>query len=105
MKNKLYKHVVTLRALQDEKYTFIQSESDLKEFLEMIGLPKKYRSDITGMVLVIGDGDIDAVWLSESGAYYALSAHYYALPYYRPVSWTKSKLPVYWLESNAEYNL
>lgn len=100
---KTYQHNKLLRYLEDEKYSFVQNDTELYEFLDMVGFPKRQRKHITGMVLLIGDGDIVAVWVTERGAYYDLSAIYHPLPYYRPGYWTKRNLPDYWKEENSEY--
>lgn len=75
--------MTTLRQLQDDKYTFIQNDSDLAAYIDMVGIPPEYREDITGMVVEMIDGDLGAVWLTESAAYYDLSAVYRPLSYYR----------------------
>jgi len=71
-----------LRQLQDEKYTFVQNDSDLASFVDMVGLTE-YADDITGMVVEIIDGDLGEVWITENAAFYDLSAIYRPLSFYR----------------------
>lgn len=71
-----------LRQLQDERYTLIQNDTDLASFVDMLGL-SEFADDITGMLVEIIDGDLGEVWLTESNAYYDLSASYYPLSFYR----------------------
>jgi len=92
-----------LDKLQGLEYSFVQSYSEVLHWLEFVGFPKKYREDITGLIVKTGEGDLIAVWLAESNRPFDLSSHYYALPWYRPSWWTKKNLPEYWLESNPEY--
>lgn len=100
---KTYQHARTLRTLQDEEFTYIQTDRDILDFLDTVGFPKKWKYQITGMVIVLGDGEINAMWVSESNRPYDLSSTYYALPDYRPVRWVKRHLPAYWLEDNEYY--
>jgi len=98
-----YKPSTQLRNLQEDDLEFYQNSQDIKHLVDMVGLPKKYKKHITGAVALIGDGDIYAVWLSESRAPYDLNATYYSLPYYKPEDWNGDKLPIYWSEENEEY--
>ncbi len=100
---KNYKSIITLSKLQGNDYILIQTDYDLKSVLEFIGLPKKYRSHITGAIVLIWEGDYSGVWLSESPRYYSLYSWYHPLPFYRPKHWTKKHLPIYWIENNIEY--
>lgn len=96
---------VNLSAFENlgDDYVFIQNDSDLASVLESVGLPKGDRKDITGAMVVVGDGDYEAVWLCEDNRYYDLSAIYRPLPFYRPKSWRKSTLPTYWRDDNELY--
>lgn len=98
-----YVHAVESRVLDTDYYTYYSNSQDYLALTESVGLPRWNRKNITGAIAVIGDGDIEAVWFTESARPYSVTAIYYALPYYRPKSWGKGKLPCYWLESNAEY--
>jgi len=99
-----YKQIITLASLQDDKYTFVQNDTELAENLDMLGFPVKYRKDITGMVLLVGDGDILAAWVTESSRPYDLWARYCPLPVYRPMSWaTRRNLPDYWQDDCKFY--
>lgn len=71
-----------LRQLQDEKYTLVQNDVDLASFVDNLGL-SEFAEDITGMVIEVIDGEYGEVWLTESNAYYDLSAAYYPLSFYR----------------------
>lgn len=103
--NRFYQHSVLLRYLEDDIYTYISTDYDLEAVLEFVGLPDEDKEDITGAVVLVGDGDYDAVWLTESPRPYDLTATYHALPYYKPDKWdTESHIfPLYWLTSNPEY--
>lgn len=90
--------------LDQDDYILIQNSQDLNFWLEFVALPVEYWQDITGAIVVIGDGDLIAIWLTESSRYYDLNSTYYSLPYYRPKSWTIKNLPEYWLESNQYYH-
>lgn len=72
-----------LRQLQDEKYTFIQNDTDLAAVLDCVGISPEYREDITGALVEVSDGEYGEVWLTESCAPYDLSASYYPLSFYR----------------------
>jgi hypothetical protein len=102
---KTYKHLKLLKNLPNNEDTvLIQSDTDLREILGSLAFPKKYYKDITSAVVLLGDGDFIAVWLTEDSRWYDNLAYYHPLPYYRPQYWTKRNLPEYWLESNVEYN-
>ena len=73
---------VTLRALQDDKYTLIQNDRDLSALLDYCGIPTEYREDITAAVVEVLDGDYGEVWLTESSERYNLSAWYHPIKYY-----------------------
>lgn len=104
MKEKIsYSHFKYLSELEDDKYAFIQDSQDIGFWLDFTGMIKKYRKDITGIVVLVEDGDLCAIWLTESNRPYCLDVDYYSLPYYRPKYWVKKNLPEYWLESNKEY--
>lgn len=90
--------IVTLAQLQDDKYTFIQSDYDLAATLENVGLPSAWTAHITGAVVEITDGEYGQVYLSESSAPYALSAWYHPLPYYMNSDLDRRYLPAYWQE-------
>jgi hypothetical protein len=101
-----YKPSISLRRLDIKPdYILVQTDRDLIDWLDFVGFPKKSRSDISGIVVTIGEGDLIAMWLTEYSAYYDLSAIYHPLAYYRPVSWSKRNLPEYWLETNPDYSL
>jgi hypothetical protein len=101
-----YKPCISLRRLDTKPdYILIQTDYELSDWLDFVGFPRQWRRNITGIVLTVNDGDLTSMWLSESSAYYDLSATYHPLSYYRPVSWTKRNLPEYWLETNPDYSL
>jgi hypothetical protein len=101
--NKNYKHLTTLRQLDDIDFTLVTDSQDLTFWLEFIAMPKKYHKDITGIVAHTYEGDLIAMWLTEDNAPYSDNGHYHPLPFYRPKSWIKRNLPSYWLEDNEEY--
>ena len=72
-----------LRQLQDEKYTFIQTDYDLADVLDIVGIDPEYRDEITGAVVEVLDGEYGEVWLTEDAAYYDLSAVYRPMSFYR----------------------
>jgi len=99
-----YNHLWTCEELDKDDYVLESNSQDVEFWLDFVAFPKRYRKDITAVIVIIGDGDLLAMWLSESGRYYDLSARYRPLPYYRPVRWPKKNLPEYWLESNELYH-
>jgi hypothetical protein len=99
-----YHATVSLRTLDKRGYEYIQNDSDIQDFLDTLGFPKRQRKNITGLVVIIGDGDIEAAWVSESSRPYDLSSWYHPLPFYRSRWWVKRNLPVYWLENNDAYS-
>jgi hypothetical protein len=100
---KTYQPYKDCRDLQGDDLELIQNDSDLQALLDNVSFPKKYRQYITGAIVGIEDGDYTQVWLTESGAYYSLSATYHPLSFYRPTSWAKGKLPRYWREDCPAY--
>lgn len=102
---KTYRPNVLLKDLERVSLDFIQTDWDIKFWLEFVGFPKKSRDSITGMVVKISDGDLEAIWLSESNGPFWVDSHYHPLAYYRPKSWVKKNLPEYWLEKNPEYSV
>lgn len=99
---KTYEWVLPLEDLEHEDLRLVTDSSEIDTTLDLLGFPKRYRKDITGIVLLIGDG-YNAVWLSESVRPYDLRSAYRALPFYRPVRWAIRKLPTYWKETCAYY--
>lgn len=77
-----YNHSVTLRSLQNDALFLVQNDSDLSFWLDYVALPDKERKDITGIVVLINDGDLCAMWLTEYSAWYDLGAIYHPLPWY-----------------------
>jgi hypothetical protein len=100
---KTYQPYKLLSELQGDDFILVQNDRDLEDTLDMVSFPKKYRKDIAGSIVKICDGDYEAVWVTESGRYYDLSAIYHPLPFYRLTSWTKKRLPEYWLEDCPAY--
>lgn len=100
---KEYEWILPLEDLQHEDLMLTTYSNEIDDVLCLIGFPKKYIKDITGIVLLVGDGDYDAVWLSESARPYDLHSSYRALPFYRPARWAIRKLPMYWREVNEFY--
>ena len=82
---------------------FITDSQDLESMFDMIALPEEYQKDITAMMVYCYDGDILAVFLSESGRYYDNNSCYQPLVYYRPETWNTDKLPFYWQDKNEYY--
>ena len=102
---KTYEHVFNASQLQGDDLMLESDGQDLDATLESVGFPKRLRGNITAAIIRIGDADFDAVWLSEDARYYELGAWYHPLPYYRPKSWAKSRLPIYWKEENPYYQV
>lgn len=102
---KTYQHVLSLHSLdkEDSDYVFVYNDWELKDWLDHIAFPKRYRKDITGAVVVIHDGELLAMWVTEENASYDVRSLYHPLSYYRPVRWVKRHLPAYWLEDNEYY--
>lgn len=75
------KDYVPLSELQDDGYTFVQLEADLRQIVE------DYAGgiNITGAVVKIGDGEYEEVWVTESSRPFELSAMYEKLPVNSPV--------------------
>lgn len=99
-----YNHMWTGKELDNPEHILISDYQDIVFWLDFVAFPKKWRHDITAMIVITNDGDLSAMWLSESNRYYDLSADYQPLPFYRPSYWTKKNLPEYWLESNNYYH-
>ena len=81
---------------------------DVEFIHEFVAFPDEYRNEITAVQYIIGDGDVLAVWLSESARPYDLYSTWNPLPFYRPDEWNTAeslnRLPEYWLEWNEFYN-
>jgi hypothetical protein len=94
-----------LEELDDSEYGFFMDSQDIKTVCEFVGLDEEYKKDITGVVVVLKDGEYLAVWLSESNRPYALSSTYHPLPYYLSDNLKKFQqhLAGYWQEENEYY--
>jgi hypothetical protein len=103
--NRFYRASVHLSDLQSDIYTLIQTDYDLESVLESVGVPDEYKPDITGAVCLVGDGDYDAIWLTESARPWDLEAIYHPLPYYKPDNWDQEchLFTWCWTEHNPEY--
>jgi hypothetical protein len=103
--DKKYKSILTLRQLQDDKYYLAQNDSELSELIEYLGIDGESINleEFTGAVLLIGEGDYIAVWMTESSAWYSLDAIYHPLPYYQSKEESEEYLPEYWKRDNSEY--
>jgi hypothetical protein len=99
-----YSPTTTARQLEDPDLILVMNDRELEDLLENIGLPKRDRPNITAAIARISDGDYDSIWISESNRPYDLSSFYHPLSYYRPRSWTKKRLPIYWKEENPDYS-
>jgi hypothetical protein len=95
----------SLRELEKEDYDCILNDTDVQLTLEYLGLDEEYKKDVTGAVVIVKDGDYEAVWLSESSRPYDISSTYYALPFY--LDYEKNTnyelLPSYWKKENEYY--
>ena len=102
---KTFKHNINLSQLQDEKYYLVQTDSELSDLIEYVGIdPESINlEEFTSAVLLVGDGDYIAVWMTESSAWYSLDAIYHPLPYYQSKEESEEYLPEYWKRDNSEY--
>src|SRR3990167_5562488 len=94
-----YNSIFTCSELDTERYKdfcLISDSQYVKELLVCVGIPEKYRNDITAAIVLIGDGDYIAVFLTEFGNYYDYTAWYHPLPFYG----LKKNASEYWLKSN-----
>jgi len=99
-----YKFTIQLSELDSKEYTFIQSDYDIEFWLNFVSFPVEFRDDITGIVVCVYEGDLYAMWLSESAAPYSIYANYHPLPFYKPDKFiNQPHLPVYWSEDNFYY--
>jgi hypothetical protein len=73
---------ITLRNLNDEKYTLVLDSQEVSQIASDAGLPAEWLPDITGAVVAIGDEDFDEVWLTESAKPYDLRAEYVTPEFY-----------------------
>lgn len=83
---------------QNPNFTLIYNDSEVKEFCEILSIPKEYREDITAFFLEIANGEIGLVFASESNSPESLSSHYRILPFYR--SKVSKYFPYYWKRNN-----
>lgn len=81
-----YTSNVTLGTLQHAALHLVQNDAELSEWLDYVDFYKDYRKDmrdqITGMVVLIHDGELLAMWITESAAWYNLNALYHPITYY-----------------------
>lgn len=98
-----YRYAVRADELEGEKYTLIQTDADLNFWLDFVSIPEEFRQDITGAIVLTGDGDLISMWLTEDSAWYSCDAAYHPLPYYAEVSMDQGNIPEYWLPTNEEY--
>ena len=82
---------------------FITDSQDIESMFDMIAFPDEYKNDITAIMAYCYDGEILAIFLSESGRYYDINSWYRPLTYYRPESWNTDKLPCHWQDNNEYY--
>jgi hypothetical protein len=76
---------------------------DINAALEYVGFPKKYRKDVTAVAVISGDGDYDAVFISEDNPAYLNNTIFHPLAYYRAGFMSKKFAPIYWQEENPYY--
>lgn len=98
-----YYSTVTHRSIENDESMYCENSQDIEAYLKDVGMPAEYREGITAVVVLVWEGDLIAMWLTESGRPFDLRAFYHPLPYYRPESWLIDRLPSYWLESNEYY--
>ena len=60
--------------LQDEKYMLLTDSQDIDDVCS--DFPELDRTAITGALVVLGDGDYDEVWVTESSTPYSVYADY-----------------------------
>lgn len=65
------------------EYSFQTDSQDVQSVLEFVGVPTEYHNDITAAMVLVGDGDYDEVWFSESAAPWELGALWDSIEYYR----------------------
>ena len=57
-------------------YQFVQTDYDLENILESIGVPEEERRDFTGAFIKTRDGSYDEVWATRGGKPYDTKAYY-----------------------------
>lgn len=81
---------------------------DLQEingYLESVEFPENRIKNITGVMVLSGDNDHIALWLTESDNPLNENSIYYPLPHYINDEIIKEKcLPDYWKETNNYYS-
>lgn len=80
----------------------ILDSQEIYHVLDCLGL-LAYQNDITGIYLVLGEGDYLAVFITESTRPYEIDTLYHPLPYYKEEGKDYSKYPSYWSEDNPFY--
>ena len=65
----------------DDRYMSLSDSQDIDFICEYYGI-MKYREDITGAMVIVGEGDYDEVWLTESSRPYSIYADYEPLDFY-----------------------
>lgn len=114
-----YRFTIPLSELDNDEYTFISNSQDIEFYLDFVGFNESdllnpytlkdtqfniYHSVITGIVVCQYDGDLYAMWLTESNQPDDLRVDYHPLPYYKPDRLiNQPHLPVYWNEDNLYY--
>lgn len=101
--DRIMKATLRLSEFQENIYTLITDSQEIKDLLDYVGFCKVWYDDITGVVMLIGEGDYDAVWLTESSQPYDLSAWYRPLPYYKEDNKYYDPFVSYWNIYNSEY--
>jgi hypothetical protein len=74
----------TLAELNGEGYQLITDSQELDEICQHSGV-RKYREDINGAVVLVGDGEYLEVYLTESNRPFDITATYERAKFYRDV--------------------
>jgi hypothetical protein len=98
-----YRSSVDLFMITDYCLTFVIDSEEIQTQLINLGFPIRYMHRITGMVIVYGNSEIKAVWLTESGHPEHRYTTYHPLPFYKPREWDEYGLQSYWMETNLYY--
>jgi hypothetical protein len=81
LENQIFKYSDDNLFHTDGWYSLSDSQ-DIDHICNYYGLDD-VRSDITGIMVLVGDGDYDDVWFTESSRPYSIEAKYYPLSYYK----------------------
>ena len=84
-----------------DEYQLVLDSQEIEDTLELLGVTRHNRKNATGLMVIVGEGDYDSVWVCTDSKPYNNNSYYEPLPVFTKNRFSKDSA---WSEDNPEYN-